>query len=34
MYYLSPSTTMTGDIPQVFKEFSNIMADVKLVVEL
>jgi len=25
---------MTGDLPQVFKEFRNIMADVKLVVEL
>jgi len=34
IHYLSPSITMTGDLPQVFKEFRNIMADVKLVVEL
>lgn len=34
MYHLSPSTTMTRDIPQVFKELGNIMADVKLIVEL
>lgn len=34
LLYLFPSILMTRDLPQIFKKFSDIVADVKLVIEL
>lgn len=34
LIYLSPSISMTRDLPKIFEKFSNIVADVKLVIEL